>query len=183
MPICVDCGASLAHHAAKRCAPCNVAHKKAYIAAYRKQWAKDNAETCRAAARAYYHRNAEARRAHSRNYKAAHRDELNAKARAYYWDDPVRHRLRCRDYQRMAKLAIKAASSPDAWAVVNAPQLRTCQRLHVTALNLPCGQREECHLNPVCEHAGGFKARNANWGWRGGDGGSLERVLRKGKAA
>lgn len=184
MRICIDCGAPLTHRAAKRCPACRVVHQKAYIAAYRKKWARENRERCNEVARAYYHRNIEARRAHTRNYRAEHREALNAKAREYYWSNRDAQILRVMDYQRRRKLAQQAATNPAAWVVANLPQLRTCPRLHVTALHLPCGQREECHLHPVCEQAQGKAApRNANWGWTGGDGGSLERVPRKRAAA
>lgn len=133
--------------------------------------------------RASYWRHHERNLERIRSWQEANREYTRAYAIARYWRNPDHYRALSRDYAARQKMVRAALTSPAAWVAVNTPQMRTCHRLHVTALNLPCGQREECHLNPVCEHAGGAKTRNANWGWRGGDGGSLERVLRKGKAA
>lgn len=153
MPVCVDCGVSWGT-AKSRSPRCPECRKSHYNASW-KAWKAANPEKAREIWR-------------NNDAKPSNR---------------ARHAAYMRRYHERTRASRTAKTDTTAWGIVNGPKLRTCPRLHVTALHLPCGQREECHLNPVCEHAGGTKARNANWGWRGGDGGSLERVPRKGRAA
>ena len=130
-PVCVDCGVSLSPPTtrAKRCPTCRKAHRR-----------ERNRET----GRAYYHAHKESCLEHTRRYREEHREELRAKCRAYYWRNHEAGKKRSLEYQRRKKALKMAQHDPEAWIKTQAPGLQTCERMALTALELPCGQRSFC---------------------------------------
>ena len=65
--------------------------------------------------------------------------------------------LRQRDYVKKLKNELEESKAEIAKLKkeleMNKAGMLVCERMHLRAMTLPCGERDECFLKPVCEHA------------------------------
>lgn len=162
--ICEDCGTEfLSAGNAVRCPECRKKHKAEYDKARRQQPGQKEKE--REAARAYYQRNREKCNERGRTYKREHKVRLNANQRAYYRQNIEKERARKREYSSryykthkesfIKKTTLRQkAKRGNQQAQLELAKLTGkalfCERMRVTALNLPCGKREECWCGKPC---------------------------------
>lgn len=86
-------------------------------------------------------------------YRARRRDEINAKTRERYREEIELNREKSKLRQRIYR-GNDAAKLEYAKIMGRA---KTCPRLHVTAVELPCGKRPECWWGKPCEMCASMK--------------------------
>lgn len=126
---------------------------------------EENRERIRDAHKAYYAQNKAKIKTRVKIYAAVNKDKILERKRAYYAANKERIKARIRAYQQAnkdkrqlrtnarekARRALK--NNPEnvsAHIVMIQPKMQECLRLHVKALNLPCGDRPECFM-PRCD--------------------------------
>lgn len=149
---CPECGKEFmaACYSRVLCPECK---KKARAAASAKYEASEKGkEKKRANARRYRQRHLERAKEAVRKYREANREEICRKQREKYWADPEPHRLKSKLRQRRMKGDGKAAFELRRLS----GKVQTCPRLHVSMVQLPCGQRPECWTGKPCEKVAGM---------------------------
>lgn len=109
-----------------------------------RDYRRNNPEQVRKTAREYKARNRERHREYQRRHRAERRDHYREVSRKWYHENHERSiAMKNKSRARMRTLK-QAATNPDAWTIAKAAELQTCERLHLRALNLPCGSNEAC---------------------------------------
>ena len=131
MPVCVDCQKSFEHptNRKKRCPECSANRR-------RQQW--------NSAAKHYQRTHSEKVRAYRKEYRDTHFEHRQMLWSRYYAAHGERIRAYKREQDRIARAMKLAAHDQNAWVVAKGNELQTCDRLRLTALNLPCGTTECC---------------------------------------
>ena len=86
----------------------------------------------------------EYRREYQRKYYQAHAEKLKARAKAYHQANREKLLPRMQETSRLRRLAKKNDTNATVKLLDMQNKLQECSRLHMRAMRLPCGQREEC---------------------------------------
>lgn len=140
--ICKLCGIEFESHAnnALYCTECRIVRNKELRAERAKRYkesghrAKDDAK---------YRASAKGKATNKRNskaYRERHRDEIRERRKEYYARTIERSREVSRLYQARLR---NVPGAKLAYAKITG-KIQTCPRMRLTAVELPCGKREEC---------------------------------------
>lgn len=125
----------------------NYAQKMQNDPEYQKKTYQKYKEKKKAYAKADYYRNIEARRAKSREYRAAHVDAQLEKQRAAYWKDPAKARKRVRDYHERTRMEGKVLGPAALFRLAELRgEIQECERLRLKCRVLPCGKTDQCFM-------------------------------------
>jgi exonuclease VII large subunit len=123
-------------------------HREEYLARCRELYIK-NKEKITARNRKRYWDKRDERREYSKQYHQAHKDEIKLRKKIARADETKRAQ-----YKKLlrAKRALrKNPTNTSAAMTVLESKMKFCDRMKLTALKLPCGDREECFLSPKCK--------------------------------
>ena len=150
---CAECGKTIlsASYSRALCPECHERCKKAAAKKYRSSEA--GKQVHRATMKRWRLAHPDKEKEKRDKYKATHREELKAKGRARYQANIEIEREKSKLRQRIYKGNV-AAKLEYAKLIGKA---QTCPRLHLTAIDLPCGQRPECWWGKPCEKCADMK--------------------------
>lgn len=150
---CYECGATVIAGGYGRvlCPECRAKSREASKQKYDKS--EKGVARSRKSAKKWRKTHPEYHTEYCRRYREKHKDEINAKNRELY-------RKNAEFYREASKLRQRIYRGNVAAKMEYAKLLgrtKTCPRLHVTAVELPCGKRPECWWGKPCEGCADMK--------------------------
>ena len=103
----------------------------------------------------------------TRRWRRENRDEINAQKRKQYTEnrEEILFATRLRYHARRGDVKAKFELAKRAGRILY------CERMRVSAVTLPCGQRDECWCGKPCQRTIELglvrPKKNAMWGWAG----------------
>lgn len=142
-----------------------------------KRWRENNPTGFRAALKRYRESHPEVKHRENQRRRERYAEDMgfreavlsrNREAYRRRWMDSAwRIKLLERRKLRRARIAREKGANPEWFLRVKRMKMQECPRLHLRALNLPCGQREICS---GCERIGGRRVEFRETGFKFGRG-------------
>lgn len=159
---CSDCGADImAGRKSGRvlCRACYAANRKEAHKRYRAT--EKGREVSKKACKTWREKYPEKTREYGKAYREEHREEIRVNRRESYWANVEEERRKARI--RAQAIANKPGARLEMAKVRGEAEF--CQRMRVSMLKLPCGQRPECWAGKPCEQCRGMaKPRDTSFG-------------------